>query len=99
DARVEIVSGSMTVTADDPIAASQEAVKLVEAAGGRVDARQEYAPSNGDKGSANLTLRIPAEKLQSVIDDLAELGIDGRADEVSTMSTDVTVAVADLDSR
>lgn len=99
DARVEIVSGSMTVTAEDPAAASQEAVRLVEAAGGRVDGRNEYAPSNGDMGSASLTLRIPAEKLQSVIDDLAALGIDGRADEVSTNSTDVTVAVADLDSR
>jgi len=99
EARVEIVSGSMTVTADDPAAASKEAVRLVEAAGGRVDGRQEYAPSNGDMGSASLTLRIPAEKLQSVIDDLAALGIDGRADEVSTNSTDVTVAVADLDSR
>jgi uncharacterized coiled-coil protein SlyX len=99
EARVEIVSGSMTVTAEDPAAASKEAVRLVEAAGGRVDGRDEYAPSNGDMGSASLTLRIPAEKLQSVIDDLAALGIDGRADEVSTNSTDVTVAVADLDSR
>ncbi len=98
-ARVEIVSGSMTVTAEDPAEAAQEAVRLVEAAGGRVDGRSEYAPSNGDAGSATLTLRIPAERLQSVIDDLAALGVDGRADEVSTSSTDVTVAVADLDSR
>lgn len=94
--RSEIVTGWMTVTAEDPGAAAQEAVRLVEAAGGRVDGRTEYAPSNGDAGSASLTLRIPAEKLQDVIDDLAELG---RADEISTSSTDVTVAVADLESR
>jgi hypothetical protein len=96
DARSVIVTGTMTVTADDPLEASSEAVRLVEAAGGRVDGRTEYAPSNGDAGSASLTLRIPADKLQQVLDDLAELG---RADEISTSSSDVTVLVADLDSR
>lgn len=99
EARAEIVTGSMTVTAEDPADAAKDAVRLVEAAGGRVDGRTEYAPSNGDRGSASLTLRIPAEKLQSVIDDLAALGVDGRADEVSTTASDVTVAVADLESR
>lgn len=96
NARDVIVTGSMTVTADDPITASRDAVRLVEAAGGRIDGRTEYAPSNGDAGSATLVLRIPAERLQEVIDDLAELG---RADEISTSTSDVTVYVADLDSR
>lgn len=96
EARDVIVTGSMTVTAEDPLKASSEAARLVEAAGGRVDARSEWAPSNGDAGSASLTLRIPADKLQSVIDDLAALG---RADEISTSTNDVTVLVADLDSR
>ncbi|WP_395640266.1 DUF4349 domain-containing protein [Pseudolysinimonas sp.] len=95
-AREVIVTGSMTVTADDPLAASADAVRIVETAGGRVDARTEYAPSNGDAGSAYLTLRIPADHLQGVLDDLAELG---RADEISTSTSDVTMLVADLDSR
>lgn len=95
-ARDVIVTGSMTVTADDPIAASREAVRLVESAGGRVDGRSEYAPANGDQGSATLILRIPADKLQGVLDDLADLG---RADEISTNTSDVTVQVADLESR
>lgn len=96
DARSVIVTGTMTVTAEDPLKASAEAARLVEAAGGRVDGRTEYAASGGDNGSASLTLRIPADKLQSVLDDLAELG---RADEISTSTSDVTVQVADLDSR
>jgi uncharacterized coiled-coil protein SlyX len=91
-----IVTGSMTVTADDPIAAARDAVRLVESAGGRVDGRTEYAPANGDAGSASLLLRIPADKLQGVLDDLAELG---RADEISTSTSDVTVLVTDLESR
>jgi len=95
-ARDVIVTGSMTVTADDPVAASRDAVRLVESAGGRVDGRTEYAPSNGDAGSATLILRIPAERLQEVLDDLADLG---RADEISTSTSDVTVLVADLESR
>ena len=96
EARSVIVTGTMTVTAEDPAAAAREAVQLVESAGGRVDGRSEYAPTGGDRGSASLTLRIPADELQDVIDDLSELG---RADEISTSTTDVTVAVADLDSR
>lgn len=91
-----IVTGSMTVTAEDPIAASRDAVRIVESAGGRIDGRTEYAPSNGDAGSASLVLRIPAERLQEVLDDLADLG---RADEISTSTSDVTVLVTDLESR
>ena len=97
--REVIVTGTMTVTAEDPSDAAREAVRIVESAGGRVDARSEYAPSGGDLGSANLTLRIPADKLQAVLDDLAALGRDGKADEVSTYTQDVTVQVADLESR
>jgi len=96
ESRSVIVTGWMTVTVTDPIAASRDAVRLVEAAGGRVDGRTEYAPSQGDAGSAELTLRIPADALQSVLDELAELG---RADQISTTSSDVTILVADLDSR
>jgi uncharacterized coiled-coil protein SlyX len=96
EARDVIVTGSMTVTADDPIAAAREAVRLVEAAGGRIDGRTEYAPANGDAGNATLLLRIPAERLQGVLDDLAALG---RADEISTSTSDVTVLVTDLESR
>lgn len=91
-----IVTGTMTVTADDPIDASREAVRIVETAGGRIDGRTEYASRNGDAGSATLTLRIPADRLQAVLDDLAELG---RADELSTSSSDVTVQTQDLEAR
>lgn len=96
DAREVVVTGSMTVTADDPLDASTEAVRIVESAGGRIDSRSEYAPSRGDAGSATLTLRIPADRLNEVIDDLSALG---QRDELTTSEGDVTVLVADLDSR
>jgi hypothetical protein len=94
--RQVIISGNVTITADDPIDASKEAVRIVEAAGGRVDGRTEYAPGDSDKGSAQLELRIPASKLTAVLDKLEELGT---ADEISLSTSDVTVESQDLDAR
>jgi hypothetical protein len=94
--RQVIISGNVTITADDPIKASRDAVRIVEAAGGRVDGRTEYAPTETDQGSATLQLRIPADKLTATLDKLEELG---RADEVSLSTSDVTVESQDLDAR
>lgn len=94
--RQVIISGNVTITADDPIKASRDAVRIVEAAGGRVDGRTEYAPTDTDQGSATLQLRIPADKLTATLDKLEELG---RADEVSLSTSDVTVESQDLDAR
>jgi PBP1b-binding outer membrane lipoprotein LpoB len=91
-----IVSGTMTVTAKEPLDAAAEAIRIVEGAGGRIDGRQEYAPVNGDKGSAILTLRIPSEALDATIDALKELG---EVEEISTSSKDVTSQVQDIDAR
>ena len=94
--RQVIISGNVTITADDPIKASRDAVRIVETAGGRVDGRTEYAPTETDQGSATLQLRIPADKLTATLDKLEELG---RADEVSLSTSDVTVESQDLDAR
>lgn len=94
--RQVVITGNVTITAEDPLTASKEAVRIVEAAGGRIDGRTEYAPGDNDKGSAQLTLRIPADKLTSVLENLEELG---RADEVSLSTSDVTVQTQDLDAR
>jgi Domain of unknown function (DUF4349) len=94
--RSVITTGTMTVTADDPLAASTEAVTIVEGVGGRIDARQENAPVGGNKGSATLTLRIPASVLSPTLDKLKKLG---SVEEVSISATDVTGDVQDLDAR
>ncbi len=94
--RQVVISGSVTITADDPLEASREAVRIVEAAGGRVDGRTEYAPGEHDEGSASLDLRIPASKLTATLDQLEELG---RADEVTLSTSDVTVQSQDLAAR
>jgi len=96
DTRSYVTTGYITVTAEEPIDAAAEAVRIVEGVGGRVDSRQEYAPVNGDKGSATLTLRIPATAQTATITKLRELG---EVEEVSISSDDVTTVVQDLEGR
>lgn len=91
-----VITGTITITADDPIAAAEEATAITTAAGGRVDARQQYAPRDGDAGRATLTLRIPADAIEDVRDQLAELG---SVDETLTDSVDVGNQQRDLDTR
>lgn len=94
--RQVITTGWVTITVDEPMDAAAEAVRITEAAGGRVDGRTEYAPVDGDKGSATLTLRVPAGTLTATLDKLRELG---EVEEVSLNSSDVTTQVVDLDAR
>ncbi|WP_062464156.1 DUF4349 domain-containing protein [Demequina soli] len=91
-----IVTGTMYMTVEDPMAAADDAQRIVEGAGGRIDSRSETAPGTYDGGSAQLTLRIPAARLDPVVDDLRGLGT---VDEFSTDSADVTTQVQDLDAE
>lgn len=91
-----ITTGSLYLTVDEPMAAADKAAQLVESAGGRVDGRSENAPQGSDGGSAMLTLRIPHDKLDAVVEDLETLG---SVDQYSTTSQDVTTEVTDLTAR
>ena len=95
--RQVITTGYVTVTVDDPMTSADDAVRITEQAGGRVDGRNEYAPrDDSDKGSATLTLRIPSDALTATLDKLRELGT---VQEVSLNSSDVTMVTQDLDAR
>ncbi|MFW7414680.1 DUF4349 domain-containing protein, partial [Demequina sp. SO4-18] len=91
-----IVTGSLYITVEDPLVAADQAVQIVQSAGGRIDARNETAADEYQGGSASLTLRIPDDSLDAVVDDLRALGT---VDEFSTQSRDVTTEVTDLDTR
>lgn len=94
--RSVVVTGTVTITAQKPLAAADKAVSIVEAAGGRVDGRTENAATDQDQGSATLVLRIPAAKLTPTLDALKKLG---RADQLSIDATDVTTQTQDLGAR
>lgn len=95
-ARALITTGSLYITVEDPIAAADAAVDVVQQAGGRIDARSESAPTERDGGSAVLTLRIPSDDLDPVVDELRELG---EVDHYSTDSIDVSNQMTDLAAR
>jgi hypothetical protein len=94
--RAVITTGTMTVTAEDPIDAAGQAATIVEGAGGHIDARTQQAPIDGDKGSATVTLRIPAAQLTAVLDRLKALG---EVEDLALTSSDVTRETQDLDAR
>ena len=91
-----ITTGNATLAVDDPFDAAEQIADLVEAAGGRVEARDERAGTDDEPGSASMTLRIPADRVSATLDALDELG-DVRDRHVETV--DVTGTAQDLDAR
>jgi hypothetical protein len=91
-----VVTGTIVITTDDPLGGAARATELTLAAGGRVDSRSEFAPRGGDAGSAWLELRIPADALEEVRTQLAELGT---VDETNFTSVDVGTQQRDLETR
>ncbi|MCY7325565.1 MAG: DUF4349 domain-containing protein [Microbacteriaceae bacterium] len=92
-----IVQGYLTITSEDPIEATDDAVRIVERAGGRVDSRSEQPGVGGGNGaSAQLVVRIPSDELTDTLDEIKELG---EVEDVSINSTDVTAQTQDLDAR
>lgn len=101
-----ITTGRLSVTVKHPAAAADDAARIVEQAGGRVDARTENPrpqPLTGAKldaesptDRAQLTVRIPSAVLT---DTLAELKKLGTVQDSSLSSQDVTAQSQDLDAR
>ncbi|MGA5301557.1 DUF4349 domain-containing protein [Nucisporomicrobium flavum] len=96
DQRSIIYTGSITVRVDDVNTAAARATGIATAAGGFVGGDKRN--SNGDQGSsdATLTLRVPAEKFTSVVDQLAGIGTE---EQRGINTEDVTEETIDLDAR
>lgn len=91
-----ITRGSLSVTVDDPIAKADEVSKIVGAAGGHVESRNEYVGTPNTPGRADLTVRIPSHRLEAVLDDLKRLG---EARDTTISSQDVTQQSQDISAR
>lgn len=94
--RKEVVTGSVEITADAPIAAAGTIADRVREVGGRIDSRTEQPGTDDDEPSATLTVRVPADKTDTFID---ALGGIGHVTGVSTNRDDVTMQWEDLDAR
>lgn len=91
--RQVITTGTVDVTNDDPASVAKELAATAERLGGRVDARTE---TGGEKARATLTLRVPNEKVNELVDTVGGLGEVG---SVRLEHEDVTGTVVDLDAR
>ncbi|MGW5570117.1 DUF4349 domain-containing protein [Nocardia thailandica] len=96
--RKEVVTGSVSITAGDPIAAAATIAGQVTALNGRIDSRTEQpGTGTGDsKPSASLTVRVPADRTDGFLDGLGSVGTVTR---VTTNRDDVTQQWQDLDAR
>jgi len=93
--REVVTTGSLSLVAADPLRAMDEAVRLVEGVGGRVEERTEQAA--GEEGAHGwLTVRVPAAQLTATLDGIKLLG---EVTDLSVSSEDVTRQGRDLDAR
>jgi len=91
-----VITGYLDLLSEDPLAAASRARGIVTGSGGRLDGYTE-TPANGDQpANAQLTARIPSDRLDETVESLRELG-DVRS--LSTTSSDVTQQTTDLDAR
>ncbi|MBD8060361.1 DUF4349 domain-containing protein [Cellulomonas sp. JH27-2] len=94
--RQVVQTGTVSMRVKDAAASTQAVVTLVERSGGRIDDRSEQATTDESGGSANLVVRVPADKVDATIKALKDLGT---VDSVDLKATDVTGAAQDLDAR
>ncbi|SDT18760.1 DUF4349 domain-containing protein [Microterricola viridarii] len=94
--RSVITTGNVSITAADPIGAADGAIKLVAGAGGRVDSRSEQPATETQRASASLTIRVPADQLDVVLDKIKQLGT---VNSVSLNASDVTQQKQDVEAR
>jgi hypothetical protein len=95
-ARQVVVEGSVSLTVEQPRVAARDAAAIVEQAGGRVQERVEQAGDDTTEDTAWLVVRVPADGLTQVLQELERLG---RVDSVELTSSDVTGQAQDLDAR
>lgn len=91
-----VTTASIDVVVDDPVGAAQEISTLVEQAGGRTEQRTERVRTDSSEPRANLTVRVPSDKVTATIAALAEVGT---VESTDIESTDVGARATDLDAR
>jgi hypothetical protein len=89
-----IRNANMSVRVDDVRASVDDVKSITQQAGGRVS--NESVNTTGDALYADITVRVPAEDLDAVIEQVSALGT---VLSVNVFAEDVTAQGADLDAR
>jgi hypothetical protein len=92
--RAVVRTASIAVTVNDVDRAATNALAAAAAAGGRAD--QDDRSDDGSARRAELVLRVPPAKLDSLIDTVSRLGHE---DSRSVQGQDVTASQADVTAR
>lgn len=102
--RIVIKNASLSIVVEDPIESMETITKMAEDAGGFVVNSNSYKTTSSqglELPTANITIRVPAEKLDETIADIKALvddeDLDVRSEDIS--GQDVTGEVTDLESR
>ncbi len=102
--RMVIYNANLQIAVEDPLAAMESVIAMAEGAGGFVVNSNTYQStgSNGRKiPHVNLTVRVPAGQLDSIMDQIKGLTPDPSEDVLSenVSGQDVTAEYTDLESR
>jgi hypothetical protein len=84
------------LTGDDPAAVADEVEKQSKAAQGKIDGRSATSDTDGNITWVSLTVRIPADAVDSFLTGLDEFAT---VHNLSQNSTDVTLTVTDYEAR
>lgn len=95
-ARQMIASATVRVAVPDPAATAERVETLAGELGGRVDSLSVNAETEYSGESAQLTVRVPADRIDEAMDRLAELGT---LVERGVSGQDVTEVHVDLEAR
>lgn len=94
--RAVIQRAALTVRAKDVGRALAQAEATVTGVGGFVASERTEARKNGNPRYSTLTVRVPVDDFDAVLDDLADLGV---LEQQSRSAKDVTGDVIDVESR
>ena len=94
--RATIETAWMSVTVTAPKASASTATDIATSAGGFIQDSSWNPASQYGPEIAYLTLRVPSDQLDAVVDSLSALGT---VDSLSRSSSDVTMTLTDLNAR
>jgi len=96
-----IKNANLSIVVNDPIQGMDDITKLAEQMGGYVVSsnvyQSSYGPNNITVPEANISVRIPAEKLNDILEQIKQSAVEVQSENVS--GQDVTDQYVDLQSR
>lgn len=99
--RLVIKNANLSVVVDNPEATVDAVTQMVESMGGFVVAVNTYKTTYGPEATsatqANMTIRVPGEKLNEALKQIKAMAVEVRSENIS--GQDVTAEYTDLKSR